>query len=82
MSSRITSQFGSLGDRVGPQAPAPDCSQARHIEVFCDPFWQPELLVRWARTPEGWRGLCALVAPDDDQLRVGLLPADRFRPTG
>lgn len=71
-----------MGDRVhAPQDGAvAGGGRSRHVEVFCDPYWLPGLLVRWVRSPEGWKGLCAWVAQDEDVLRVDLLPADRFRP--
>lgn len=81
VSSRIHSEFGTLGERVnGHHGAEGGATRSRHVEVFCDPYWQPGLLVRWIRSPEGWKGLCAWVSPDEDVLRVDLLPSDRFRP--
>lgn len=83
MSSRIHSDFGTLGERVHRQGVEASGSPAgRHVEVFCDPHWLPGLLVHWVRSPEGWKGLCAWVSPDEDALRVDLLPSNRFRPLG
>lgn len=79
MSSRITSDFGSLGDRAGSgHATAREAAgPTRWVEVD-DGHWRPGVLVSWSRAPAGWLALVAWVA--DDELRVASLPSSRVRP--
>lgn len=94
MSSRITSDFGSLGDRTaagagdsdpgrstGParQVTADSDGRTRWVEVD-DGCWLPGLLVSWSRSPAGWLALVAWVA--DEQLKVATVPSARVRPLG
>lgn len=73
MSSRIRSDFGSLGDRVS-RAPA-----TRHVEVRGGDVWHPGLLVDWLRVGDLW---AAHVAWVDGALHTAIVAADRVRPAG
>lgn len=81
MSSRITSDFGSLGDRTGGRTrPASDeQGRTRWVEVD-DGGWLPGVLVSWSRSPAGWLALVAWVA--EDHLKVASVPSNRVRPAG
>ena len=80
MSSRSSSEFGSLADRVartqaGGQAPRTPA----HVDVRDDHGgWQPGLLIAWQRTATGWWGR-TVWAPDGDAIEE-LIRADRLRP--
>lgn len=67
MSSRVRSDFGSLGDRVTRSGGAKHC--------LVDGT-QPGIVWAWSRTPAGWAGLVAYVV--DDELHVAQLPASRL----
>ena len=79
MSSRITSDFGSLGDRTGDTGrPGPGRDgRTRWVEVD-DGRWLPGVLVSWSRSPAGWLALVAWV--DEDGLKVASMPSARVRP--
>lgn len=60
MSSRIHSQFGTLGERLA----AMDAGRTKgrvpaHVWVQRDGEWAPALRTAWARRPEGWWGSVA-----------------------
>ncbi|SDB84011.1 hypothetical protein GA0111570_104231 [Raineyella antarctica] len=83
MSSRIGSDFGSLGDRTaegaGARQPVGAGREGRtHWVEIDDGAWLPGLLVSWSRSPAGWLALVAWVA--DGQLMVATVPSDRVRP--
>lgn len=79
MSSRITSDFGSLGDRtLGTTGKGADPTQrTRWVEVD-DGCWLPGVLVAWSRSPAGWMALVAWVA--EDHLKVSSVPSSKVRP--
>lgn len=67
MSSRIRSEFGKLGDRVG----------RRPTHCLVDEV-HPGIVLSWSRISSGWT---AVVAYGDEAgvLHVGPLPASRLR---
>jgi len=67
MSSRITSPFGALGERIArtrgdlpgpePKEDKPRHPRGLHIEVLDDDGWNPGLLVAWEQDGTGqWWG--------------------------
>ncbi|QGF24758.1 hypothetical protein [Raineyella fluvialis] len=81
MSSRISSDFGSLGDRTGGTARGPAAAteegRTRWVEVD-DGRWLPGVLVSWSHSPGGWLALVAWV--DEERLTVATVPSTRVRP--
>ncbi|GAB3698386.1 hypothetical protein [Mariniluteicoccus flavus] len=71
MSSRIRSDFGSLGQRVA-RTPA-----THHVEVRVDSTWHPGLLVDWIRVGDLW---AAHVAWVDGGLHSAIVAAADIRP--
>lgn len=67
MSSRVRSDFGSLGDRVARSGGAKHC--------LVDGT-EPGIVWSWSRSTAGWAGLVAYVV--DDELHVARLPASRL----
>lgn len=83
MSSRSSSEFGNLADRVartraGGQASA---RTPAHVDVHDDHGgWQPGLLIAWQRTGTGWWGR-TVWAPEGEAIEE-LIRADRLRRAG
>lgn len=73
MSSRIHSEFGSLGHRV--EGTATRQPKERFVQVD----GLPGLLIRWERHPQGWEALCAWV-DSAGGLRVESIVPGRVRP--
>ena len=80
MSSRITSEHGSLGERIarvnGTNTPSP----AKHVLARDDAGqWQPALLIQWVRRGNNWWGRVIMI--DDDEPALVELAAGRLRPS-
>lgn len=84
MSRRSASDFGSLGERVGLGAAAPDAQQQqppRPVWVRGGAGWLPGILLRWVRQEDGsWAGEVVMVEHGEP---VGyLVPGVLLRPGG
>ena len=81
MSSRSSSEFGGLAERVArtpPATPVPARS-ATHVDVRDDQgTWQPGLLIAWQHPGDTWWGL-TVWAPHGEAIEE-LIRADRLRP--
>ena len=81
MSSRTSSELGSLGERIARTQGAPEPSSARHVLAQdAAGAWHPALLVGWTHHPTGWWGRVALMENGEPAL-VDLV-AGRLRPSG
>ncbi len=80
MSSRITSEHGSLGERVARMNGTNTPSPAKHVLARGDAGqWQPALLVQWVRHGNSWWGRVAML--DDGEPALVDLVAGLLRPT-
>ncbi|WP_232550040.1 hypothetical protein [Propioniciclava soli] len=80
MSSRVTSEFGSLGERIasttGDNTPA---TPARHVVARDDAgSWQPALLTAWRQQNGHWWGRVVMLDAGEPALLD--LAAERLRP--
>ena len=76
VSSRIGSEFGTLGERVAAMKPAPaerPVDPARHVWVTSASGRQAALLVAWVRAGDGtWWGKVAVSdAPGEASMQLG-----------
>lgn len=81
MSSRITSELGTLGDRIARMRATEPARTVRHVLARDDAgLWQPALLVGWFRAQDRWWGRVAMLDGDHDAALVDLA-AGRLRPS-
>ena len=81
MSSRITSELGTLGDRIARMRATEPARTVRHVLARDDAgLWQPALLVAWFRAQDRWWGRVAMLDGDHDAALVDLA-AGRLRPS-
>ena len=79
MSSRITSEFGTLAERLARTNNTATPFPAKHIQARDDTgVWQPALLFGWHKNPDGWWGRVAMLIKDEPT--VVDLTARRLRP--
>lgn len=81
MSSRVTSELGTLGDRIARTRTTEPARTVRHVLARNDAgLWQPALLIGWYRAQDRWWGRVAMLDGDHDAALVDLT-AGRLRPS-